>query len=67
MGGITIKNRVFLAALTRARCDPSDGVPTELVAKYYAQRAGAGLCLTESSAWSPRGRGFQGSGDIFTE
>jgi len=35
-----------MAAMTRIRCDPKDGVPTDLVAKYYAQRAGAGLIFT---------------------
>jgi len=45
-GDITLKNRVFMSAMSRIRCDPKDGVPTDLVAKYYAQRAGAGLIFT---------------------
>lgn len=44
-GDVTLKNRVVMAAMTRVRCD-KDGVPTDLVAKYYAQRAGAGLIIT---------------------
>jgi len=45
-GDITLKNRVFMAAMTRIRCDPKDGIPNDLVAKYYSQRAGAGLIIT---------------------
>lgn len=45
LGKILLKNRVVLSALTRARCE-LDGIPTDLVAEYYAQRAGAGLMLT---------------------
>lgn len=46
LGSLTLKNRVFLAALTRERCDVDTNVPSPLVAEYYAQRAGAGLLLT---------------------
>jgi N-ethylmaleimide reductase len=46
MGKLVLKNRVVMAALTRARCNPYDGIPNELVAKYYAQRAGAAICIT---------------------
>ena len=35
-----------MAAMSRIRCDPKDGVPTDLVVKYYGQRAGAGLIFT---------------------
>lgn len=45
LGKILIKNRVVLAAMTRSRCE-LDGIPTDLVAEYYAQRAGSGLILT---------------------
>ena len=47
--------------------NPKDGVPNDLVAKYYAQRAGSGLLITESSAWSQRGIAYPGSGDIFAQ
>lgn len=46
LGQYTLKNRIILAAMTRVRCDPANGIPNDLLVKYYAQRAGAGLCLT---------------------
>ena len=46
IGKYTLKNRIVLAAMTRARCDPTNGIPNDLLVKYYAQRASAGLCLT---------------------
>ena len=46
MGDIEFKNRICLAALTRQRCDPKDGISTDLVVEYYAQRTGAGMMLT---------------------
>ncbi len=55
LGEYTLKNRIVLSAMTRQRCDPKDGIPNDLLVKYYSQRSGAGLLLTEASSWSPRG------------
>lgn len=44
-----------MAAMTRQRCDPLTGIPTDLMVDYYAQRSGAGLILTECVAWNQRG------------
>lgn len=55
-----------MAALTRERCDPADGVPTPLVVDYYSQRSGAGLMLTEAAAWNARGQGFLGAACLYT-
>lgn len=66
LGKYTLKNRIMLAAMTRVRCDPANGIPNDLLVKYYAQRSGAGLLLTEASSWSPRGCGFPGAGNIYT-
>lgn len=66
LGDIELKNRVVLSALTRVRCD-SDGVPTDLLAEYYSQRAGAGLMFTESASISQRGIGFPGQGNLYTK
>jgi N-ethylmaleimide reductase len=46
IGEIQLKNRVCLAALTRQRCDPKDGIATDLLVEYYKQRSGAGMILT---------------------
>jgi 2,4-dienoyl-CoA reductase-like NADH-dependent reductase (Old Yellow Enzyme family) len=66
LGKFVLKNRVVLSALTRVRCE-LDGIPTDLVAEYYLQRAGAGLMLTESAAISVRGSGFPGQGNIYNK
>jgi N-ethylmaleimide reductase len=55
LGSLTFKNRVVMAAMTRMRTDPKDGVPNDLLVEYYSQRAGAGLVLTECASVSRRG------------
>lgn len=64
MGSITISNRIGMAALTRLRCDPTNGVPTSLHEIYYSQRASAGFILTECSQITPTGTSFLGSPGI---
>ena len=57
LGPLVLANRVFMAPLTRSRAD-AHGVPSELTATYYAQRASAGLIVTEATQISPMGKGF---------
>lgn len=64
LGGLRLPNRIVLAPVTRART--LDGVPTDLQAAYYAQRASAGLCITEGTWVSERAVGFPGVPGIFT-
>jgi N-ethylmaleimide reductase len=45
IGGLHLKNRVVMPALTRSRSN-DEGVPPPYAADYYAQRAGAGLIIT---------------------
>lgn len=45
-GNTILKNRVCMAALTRQRCNPKDGIPNELLIEYYGQRTGAAMILT---------------------
>lgn len=47
LGSLKLKNRMVMAAMTRSRAD-SDGIVSDLTAEYYAQRAGAGLILSEA-------------------
>lgn len=54
--GIRLRNRIALSPLTRTRAD-MDGKVGELQATYYAQRASAGLLITEATAVTPVGRG----------
>jgi N-ethylmaleimide reductase len=57
LGDINLANRIVMAPLTRSRAG-DDGVPTELHATYYAQRATAGLIIAEATNISPQGRGY---------
>ncbi|MFC0338915.1 2,4-dienoyl-CoA reductase [Kushneria avicenniae] len=56
LGDITLSNRVIMAPMTRARAE--NEIPDELTARYYAQRAGAGLIVSEGVPVSKEGRGF---------
>jgi len=56
LGCIELKNRVVMAPMTRSRA--IGNTPNELMADYYAQRAGAGLIITEGTAPSPNGLGY---------
>ena len=55
-----------MAPLTRMRAGPG-GVPTPLMAEYYAQRAVAGLIITEATAISQQGTGCPDSPGIYTD
>jgi N-ethylmaleimide reductase len=56
LGGLALPNRIWMSAMTRARATP-DNIPTPLMAEYYAQRASAGLIVTECTAVSEQGKG----------
>lgn len=57
LGAIALANRVAMAPMTRNRAG-AGGVPTALTADYYAQRAGAGLIVTEAIQVEPAGQGY---------
>ncbi len=57
LGPYLLTNRIVMAPLTRSRAS-ADGTPTPLMAEYYAQRASAGLIITEGTNVSPQGRGY---------
>ncbi len=65
IAGLRLKNRIVLAPLTRSRCDVM-GVPKPFVADYYAQRAGAGLLISEGVQTSFAGQGYARTGGIHT-
>lgn len=58
LDGLTLANRVVMAPMTRCRADNPQLAPTALHATYYAQRAGAGLIVTEGVVVSPRATGY---------
>jgi N-ethylmaleimide reductase len=66
MGALDLGNRIAMAPLTRSRYG-EDGIPNELHATYYAQRAGAGLIIAEATNISPQGRGYAATPGIWNE
>jgi N-ethylmaleimide reductase len=56
LGNIALKNRVVMSPMTR--CRAIDNIPNDLMAEYYAQRAEAGLIITEGTAPSSNGLGY---------
>lgn len=57
LGNLKLANRIVMAPLTRSRAGAGD-VPTPLMATYYAQRASAGLIISEGTQISPQGKGY---------
>ncbi|PNK60411.1 alkene reductase [Psychrobacter sp. FDAARGOS_221] len=67
IGAQTLKNRVFMAPLTRLRSiEPSD-MPNILAAEYYSQRAGAGLIIAEATQVSAQAKGYAGAPGLHNE
>lgn len=56
--GLALPNRIVMAPMTRSRAAQPGNVPTALMAAYYAQRAGAGLIVSEATQISPQGQGY---------
>ena len=52
-----LANRMVMAPMTRSRATP-EHTPNALMATYYAQRATAGLIITEGTSPSPNGMGY---------
>ncbi|MEG0886726.1 MAG: alkene reductase, partial [Janthinobacterium sp.] len=57
LGALALANRIVMAPLTRSRMG-DDGVPNAMHAEYYAQRASAGLIISEATNISPQARGY---------
>ncbi|OGT91111.1 MAG: alkene reductase [Gammaproteobacteria bacterium RIFOXYD12_FULL_61_37] len=66
VGRHTLPNRLIMAPMTRSRAD-DDGVPGDLVASYYAQRAGAGLIISEGVYPAAMGKGYVRTPGIETD
>ena len=68
LNGLTLKNRVVMAPMTRSRAANEGNVPTdELQGVYYEQRAGAGLIISEGSQVSPRAVGYVNTPGIYSK
>lgn len=66
IGAWQLANRIVMAPLTRCRIE-HDGIPGPLQAEYYAQRAGAGLIVSEATNISPQARGYAYTPGIYTQ
>lgn len=64
---LSLNNRVFMAPMTRSRSQQPGDIPTALNAEYYAQRAGAGLIISEGVPVSPGAKGYAFTPGIFTD
>ncbi|MBL7684703.1 MAG: alkene reductase [Deltaproteobacteria bacterium] len=68
IGDLKLKNRIWMAPLTRCRATGTEGrVPNALMTEYYQQRASAGLILTEATIVSPMGAGYANTPGIYSE
>lgn len=65
LGDLELNNRIIMAPLTRARA--IGRVPNKLMAEYYAQRAGAGLILSEATSIDPMGVGYHETPGIWSK
>lgn len=66
LGAILCPNRIVMAPLTRGRAT-REHVPTPLMAEYYAQRASAGLIISEATGMSRQGLGWPYAPGIWTQ
>src|SRR5450755_1524271 len=65
VGSLELKNRIVMAPLTR--CRAIDNIPNDLMARYYQQRASAGLIITEGTSPSPNGLGYARIPGLFND
>ncbi len=66
LGPYELRNRLVMAPMTRNRAT-TDGVPTEAMAAYYAQRASAGLIVSEGVQVSQQGQGYAYTPGVYTD
>ena len=65
IGNYTLKNRIFMAPMTRCR-SVENNVPNDLMVTYYTQRASAGLIISEGTQISTQGIGYPATPGIHT-
>ncbi len=66
LGDLHLPNRIVMAPLTRSRSS-EHGVPPDFAADYYAQRADAGLIISEATNISPQARGYAMTPGIWSD
>ena len=66
LGDLTLKNRIVMAPMTRARAEAAR-IPNDLMAGYYSQRASAGFILSEATVVAPQGIGYADTPGIWAQ
>lgn len=67
VGRLTLPQRIVMAPLTRSRASQPGDIPNEMNARYYTQRAAAGLIISEASQISRQGQGYAFTPGIYTD
>ncbi len=67
MDGLALKNRFLMAPMTRSRASQPGDAPNALMAEYYAQRASAGIIITEATQISMQGMGYAKTPGIYSQ
>jgi 2,4-dienoyl-CoA reductase-like NADH-dependent reductase (Old Yellow Enzyme family) len=67
IGDLELPNRILMAPLTRNRSTGPGRVPNALMREYYAQRASAGLILSEATSVAPAGVGYPHTPGVWSE
>ena len=65
LGNFKLANRIIMAPMTRARAG-TERIPNDLMATYYAQRATAGLIISEATSVTPMGIGYADTPGIWS-
>lgn len=66
VGRQELKNRIVMSPMTRSRAFGPELAPTDMMATYYAQRASAGLIITEGTQPSAVGQGYPNTPGLHT-
>lgn len=66
LGELLLNNRVVMPPMTRSRASQPGDVANEMMATYYAQRAGAGLIVSEGTQISAMAKGYAWTPGIYT-
>ncbi len=66
-GRTTLPNRIAMSPMTRSRTSQPGDIPNAMMAEYYAQRASAGLIITEATQISAQGQGYSFTPGIYTQ
>lgn len=66
LGALALQNRIVMPPMTRSRASQPGDVANEMMATYYAQRASAGLIVSEGTQISPSAKGYAWTPGIYT-